>query len=152
MPPLRARYFFEEAFPKFGRMDPLCKLAVAATQLIKKAGGFDGLNLDEVAQVGGTTAGCLEADALFEASRRAGLPSPALFVYTLPSMFQGEIAIHFRLRGRCVLYSGGGVSAEQAQEVAARLVDKRRAPAALAMAADAANGRAEAAAWLVRAE
>lgn len=145
LPPLRARYFFDEPFPKFGRMDPLCKIAVAAAQLIKRAGGFDGLNLDEVAQVGVTAQGCIEVDAQFEASRRAGAPSPALFVYTLPSMFQGEIAIHFKLRGRCVLYAG----AESAQQHAERLVDKHRAPAVLAIAADAAKGRVEAAAWLI---
>ena len=149
LPSLRARWFFDEPFPKFGRMDALCKIAVAAAQLIHKAGGFGGLNLDDVAQVGATALGCIEVDAQFEDSRRAGAPSPALFVYTLPSMFQGEIAIRFRLRGRCVLFAGGTDCAKLALNQAARMVDKGRAPAVLAIAADAARGHAEAEAWLV---
>lgn len=143
LPTLRARYFFDEPMPKFGRMDPLCKVALAAAQLIHRAGGFAGLNPDDIAQVGGTALGCLEVDAQFEASRRAGAPSPALFVYTLPSMFQGEIAIRFKLRGRCVLYSGSVLSGEQALAHAVRLVDKGRAPTVLVVAADAVGSAAK---------
>lgn len=144
LPPLRAKYFFTDPFPKFGRMDALCKLAVAATQLIQRAGGFDGLDRDQVAQCGGTALGCLEVDAQFEASRKQGAPSPALFVYTLPSMFQGEVAIQFKLRGRCALVSCGAQSEEAALDMAIRWVDKARAPAVLAISAEAAGPAAKA--------
>lgn len=136
LPPLRARHFFDQPFPKFGRMDPLCKVAVAAAQLIQRAGGFDGLDRDSIAQAGGTVLGCLEVDAQFEATRQQGAPSPALFVYTLPSMFQGEVSIQFKLRGRCALFCGEQ-SGLAALAQAARWVNKGRAPAVLAIAADA---------------
>ncbi|MBX3474441.1 MAG: hypothetical protein KF754_08670 [Planctomycetes bacterium] len=145
LPPLRAKYFFDEPFPKFGRMDPLCKVAVAAAQLIQRAGGFEGRNRDEIAQSGGTALGCLEVDAQFEATRRAGAPSPALFVYTLPSMFQGEVAIQFKLRGRCALFCDGERSGITALATAAHWVDHGRAPAVLAIACDAAGPAAQAA-------
>src|SRR5690606_19109441 len=88
VPKLRAKFFFDQPFTKYGRMDPLCKVAVGAAQLaVKASNNLAGLERDEVAQVGGTMLGCLEVDAQFEATRRAGAPSPALFVYTLPSMF-----------------------------------------------------------------
>lgn len=147
LPPLRAKYFFDEPFPKFGRMDPLCKVAVAAAQLIQRAGGFDGLDRGEIAQVGGTSLGCLEVDAQFEATRKAGAPSPALFVYTLPSMFQGEVSIHFKLRGRCALFHGGHRAGLDALAQAARWIDQGRALAVLAIAADAAGPAAEAAGY-----
>lgn len=162
LPPLRAKFFFDDPFPKFGRMDPLCKVAVAAAQLIQRAGGFDGLDRDSIAQVGATALGCLEVDAQFEATRKAGAPSPALFVYTLPSMFQGEVAIQFKLRGRCALFHGAAFAGSKALAQATQWVERGRAPAVLAIAADAAGPAAAAAgygpprtaaeAWLVAAE
>jgi 3-oxoacyl-(acyl-carrier-protein) synthase len=158
VPKLRAKFFFDEQFTKYGRMDPLCKVAVGAAQLAVKTGGLTGLDLDEVAQVGGTMLGCLEVDAQFEATRKAGAPSPALFVYTLPSMFQGEIAIHWHLRGRCTLLSTGELSAMTALATGIRWIEKGRAKHVMVVAADAAGPAAAelkftpqsaAAAWLL---
>jgi 3-oxoacyl-(acyl-carrier-protein) synthase len=158
IPKLRAKFFFDEPFTKYGRMDPLCKIAVGAAQLAMKAADPDQLDLDEVAQVGGTMLGCLEVDAQFDATRRAGAPSPALFVYTLPSMFQGEIAIHWHLRGRCTLLSTGELSAMTALATGIRWIEKGRAKHVLVVAADAAGPAAAelkftpqsaAAAWLL---
>lgn len=157
-PKLRAKYFFDEPFTKYGRMDPLCKVAVGAAQLALKAADLSALELDEVAQVGGTMLGCLEVDAQFDATRRAGNPSPALFVYTLPSMFQGEIAIHWHFRGRCTLLSTGELSAMTALATGIRWIDKGRAKHVLVVAADAAgpaaielgmNAHSAAAVWLL---
>lgn len=135
---LKARWFFDQPFPKFGRMDALCKLAMAAGQLVYRASnGFHGLEPREMAQVGGTMLGCLEVDAQFEATRLAGAPSPALFVYTLPSMFQGELAIHYRLQGRCTLLSQGELSGMAALDTALRWVGQRRVSSVLVIAADA---------------
>jgi hypothetical protein len=159
-PKLRAKHFFDEPFTKYGRMDPLCKIAVGAAQLALKAADLSTLELDEVAQVGGTMLGCLEVDAQFEATRKAGAPSPALFVYTLPSMFQGEIAIHWKFRGRCTLLSAGELSAMTALATGIRWIDKGRAKHVLVVAADAAGPAAAqlnmppqsaAAAWLLSA-
>ncbi|MBZ0137569.1 MAG: hypothetical protein K8I27_14480 [Planctomycetes bacterium] len=139
-PPLRAKYFFDQPFTKYGRMDPLCKVAVGAAQLaVKASGNLAGLERDEIAQVGGTMLGCLEVDAQFEATRRAGAPSPALFVYTLPSMFQGEIAIAFKLRGRCTLLSTGELSAMTALATGIRWIERVRARHVLVVAAEAAG-------------
>lgn len=140
VPKLRAKYFFDEPFSKYGRMDPLCKVAVSAAQLaVKASGNLIGLDRDEIAQVGGTMLGCLEVDAQFEATRKAGAPSPALFVYTLPSMFQGEIAIAYKLRGRCTLLSTAELSAMTALGTGIRWVEKGRAKHVLVVAADAAG-------------
>jgi 3-oxoacyl-(acyl-carrier-protein) synthase len=146
---LRARWFFSQALPKFGRMDGLCKVALAAAQMLQRAGGFDGLVLDEVEQIGATHHGCATVDAAFEATREAGAPSPALFVYTLPSMFQGEIAIQFRLRGRCTMVAAGPWSGLRALALAVRRVTAGRAAAVLCVAAEAWHDRSAAFAALV---
>jgi len=141
LPPLRARLFSSAPLPKFGRMDALCKVAMTAAGLAvgdyrRRGGDIPG---DEIALAGGTMLGCLEVDAAFEASRRAGAPSPAAFVYTLPSMFLGEIAIHHGLRGRCTLVSAGRLSGLAALETGVRWVTRGRARAVLVVAADAAG-------------
>ncbi|MEE9311239.1 MAG: beta-ketoacyl synthase N-terminal-like domain-containing protein [Planctomycetota bacterium] len=148
---LHARDYFSKPFPKFGRMDPLARLAVATAELISKASGeFAGLDRSSVAQVGGSMLGCLAADAAYEASRQAGQASPAKFVYTLPSMFQGEIAIRHGLQGRCTMLSAGHSSALQALVTGVRWIEKQRAESVLVVVADAGT-QAHSAAWLLAA-
>jgi hypothetical protein len=142
LPTLKARWFFDQPYPKFGRMDPLSKLGLAVSQMLAPA--LQGLPGDDVALAGGTQLGCLEVDAQFEQARRAGAPSPALFVYTLPSMFLGEIAIAHRLRGRCTLLSAGLLSGLTALATAVRWIEKGRAKYVLAIGADAAGPAAQA--------
>ncbi len=160
-PDLKARWFFDEPYPKFGRMDPLSKLGVAVSRLLAPA--ISGMVGDDVGLVGGTQLGCLEADAAFEQSRLSGAPSPALFVYTLPSTFLGEVAILHRLRGRCALLSAGRLSGLTALATAVRWIEKGRSRHVLAIAADAAGPAAQAldaantpqsaaAAWLLSAD
>src|SRR5690606_20430254 len=74
----------------------------------------------------------------------ANAPSPALFGYTLPSMLQGEIAIQYRLRGRCTLVAAGRLSGLTALATGARWVDTGRAKQELVVAAEAAAGAAQA--------
>lgn len=144
IPKLRARYFFNEAFPKYGRMDALCKVAVSAAQLaVKASGDLAGLERDEIAQVGGTMLGCLDIDARYDAGRRTGAASPAQFVYTLPSMFQGETSIRYGLRGRCALLSTGAMSGMTALATGIRWIATQRARHALVIAADTAGAAAQ---------
>ena len=107
--------------------------------------------------------GCLEVDAQYHDTLLKGGPagaSPALFVYTLPSMFLGEIAIKFGLRGRTTYINTGRTSAVAALTHGARQVDKGRALAVLVVAAEAVGeaarelemverGLSGAAAWLL---
>ncbi len=161
LPRLRHRWFTDRPAPHFGRMDILCKLALGAAELCLAAADAE-LPRDETAVVGATRLGCLEADARFHDTLLKGGyagASPGLFVYTLPSMFVGEVAIRFQLRGRCTLLCNGAQSAGAALSRALRLVETGRAPAALAIYADAAGpaaralkdgpGQSLAAAWLV---
>ncbi|MCP4638974.1 MAG: hypothetical protein GY851_01000 [bacterium] len=89
-----------EPFPRFGRLDALCRHAVASVELL----GLDVPSEDAVdpgvAVVFHSTHGCLATDAAFIGTlSQPGGGSPKLFSYTLPSVALGEIAIRYRLGG-----------------------------------------------------
>jgi 3-oxoacyl-(acyl-carrier-protein) synthase len=134
--PLRARMFSDEPYPHFGRMDPLCKVGVAAAALALADAGEHVLAHADIAQVGGTRRGCVSADGVFEDSRVAGAPSPASFVYTLPSMYLGEIAIRFGLQGRCTLLTTGRLAGLLALATGVGWIEAGRAGQVLVTAAD----------------
>ncbi len=83
-------------YPKFFKMDILCKSAFLASEIIIPE--LKAISLDKIAVVLSTHSGCLEVDKNFEASR-ANIASPALFVYTLPNIMLGEICIRHKFKG-----------------------------------------------------
>jgi len=85
-------------YPKFYKMDKLCKWAVIAAH-----GMFSGNSLlasvdnGKVAIALATAHGCLDVDTRYHNS--IAMPSPALFVYTLPNIMLGEICIRYGFKG-----------------------------------------------------
>ncbi len=139
LPALKARFFTSKSWPRFGRMDLLSKLGVGAAELCIGS-AFAQLARDDLALVGASMLGSLEVDAEYHDTLLKGGPasaSPALFVYTLPSMFLGEVAIGLGLRGRTSLISQGRLSAVAALAAAVRLIEKERATSVLVVAAEA---------------
>lgn len=161
LPSLKGKYFSAEPSARFGRMDLLCKLGLGAAELCMARAPI--LTRQDVALVGASMLGCLEVDAQFHDSLLKGGQagaSPALFVYTLPSMFLGEIAIRFGLRGRTTHINTGRTSAIAALASGVRLIEAERSPFALVIAAEAVGaaardldvverGLSSAAAWLL---
>jgi 3-oxoacyl-(acyl-carrier-protein) synthase len=92
---------FDRPCPRFGRMDPLVKLGLAAVELMNV--DFDARPAGEREATGiclGTPEGSLSVDAEFWRKRDApGGPNPTLFTYTLPSTLIGEICIRYGLKG-----------------------------------------------------
>lgn len=83
-------------YPKFYKMDVLSQAGYLASELIKKAN--PGISApyadDEIALVFANASSSAETDRRFMQTYKAGgSPSPALFVYTLPNIVLGEIAI-----------------------------------------------------------
>lgn len=93
------------AYPKFFKMDLLCKWAwLGAEILLRKsdeAWMYDGMDKDRIGVVMATGSGCLEADKKYLESMQS-IPSPALFVYTLPNIMLGEICIRHGFKGEQV--------------------------------------------------
>ncbi len=94
---------FELNYPKFFKMDKLCKLGILATELlIRNTPGFDTFAKNEIALVFANNASSLESDRIHAnaiADKENYFPSPSVFVYTLPNIVTGEIAIKHKITG-----------------------------------------------------
>ena len=90
-------------YPKFHKMDSLCKLGFAATELLlERAEGEAPRVLGEscsVAFAGRTGSLANDLKYLQSITPENYFPSPALFVYTLPNIVTGEIAIRNGIKG-----------------------------------------------------
>jgi hypothetical protein len=96
------------SYPKFFKMDNLCKLGVLATELaIKNNVGFEKHAKEKVAIFLSNKASSIETDRNYEKTiedKNNYFPSPSLFVYTLPNIVIGEIAIKHKLTGENVFF------------------------------------------------
>jgi len=83
-------------YPKFYKMDSLSQAGFIASELIKRAQPNLVSNYadDKIALLFGNQYSSVDSDIRFKKSyQEQGTPSPALFVYTLPNIVLGEIAI-----------------------------------------------------------
>jgi hypothetical protein len=91
------------SYPKFHKMDSLCKLGFMTTEfllknkevLIRYAG-------DEIGTILMNSSSSLDTDRNHQrsiADRNAYFPSPSVFVYTLPNVVIGEICIRHKIYG-----------------------------------------------------
>lgn len=98
-------------WPKFFKMDTLSKVGFLASELLLKEHGCKRLEGEEYTSacaivLFGTTAS-LCADKNYQETIQDAAnyyPSPALFVYTLPNIVTGEIAIRNHYRGETSFY------------------------------------------------
>lgn len=95
-------------YPKYYKMDKLCRLGFIASELLLQAEGAERfVERDDRAVVFFNSLSSLNADkAYFEsiAHHDDFFPSPSLFVYTLPNIVTGEIAIRNLLHGETAFY------------------------------------------------
>ena len=94
-------------YPKFFKMDGLSKLGFLASELIFKNDENRFIPREDVAIICFNRSSSLEIDRQYEATIRDNdyyFPSPSLFVYTLPNIVTGEIAIRNKLLGETSLY------------------------------------------------
>lgn len=92
-------------YPKFFKMDPLSRLGFIGTELLLKQ---TGVSLSENSHViFANRSASIANDRLYEATiadPEQYFPSPAVFVYTLPNIVTGEIAIRHHLHGESMFY------------------------------------------------
>lgn len=90
---------FEIDYPKFYKMDPLCKLSIIATSLLLD--NTESEVEDDMALLLSNKSSCIDIDVKHQSTIQdedAYYPSPANFVYTLPNIALGEISIKYKLR------------------------------------------------------
>ena len=86
-------------YPKFFKMDDLSKLGfIAAEVLLRNSGVHQKYKDEQVAVVLANSSASLDTDQTYQKTISA-IPSPALFVYTLPNIMIGEICIRHKFKG-----------------------------------------------------
>jgi len=90
---------FRIDYPKFHKMDSLSKLGLLASEILLKDYPKPGTGKpDEISIVLCNANASLDADLHYWQSVK-NIPSPALFVYTLPNIVIGEICIRNNFKG-----------------------------------------------------
>lgn len=93
-------------YPKFFKMDSLCRLGFVATELLLKECG-DEIDAENTALILANHSASIQNDTAYQATiadPQSFFPSPALFVYTLPNIVAGELAIRHHLFGETSFY------------------------------------------------
>ena len=95
-------------YPKFYKMDNLCKLGFIASELLLKETGEERfIERDDRAIVLFNRSSSVDVDKKYMKTiqdKENYFPSPALFIYTLPNIVTGEIAIRNKWHGETSLY------------------------------------------------
>jgi len=87
-----------EEYPKFFKMDPLSRLAYVAAGLLISD------NVQDRAIVLFNRSSSIVSDMRHEKASREGFASPSVFVYTLPNIMTGELAIRYGYHTETSLY------------------------------------------------
>ena len=92
-------------YPKFYKMDNLCKLGVIGSAFLEKAfpemGSWEG---EEVGIFLQSEHGSLETDENHHQLIQLKSASPSVFVYTLPNIVVGEISIRYKWHGETAVF------------------------------------------------
>jgi 3-oxoacyl-(acyl-carrier-protein) synthase len=121
------------SYPKFFKMDSLSKWGwIGAESLLNRHISSLQNNIDttKAAVVLTTSHGCLETDKKYFQTT-AGIPSPALFVYTLPNIMLGEISIRHGFKGEQACFVAPGFSGAQLFLYVKDLLENRQMDACL---------------------
>jgi hypothetical protein len=95
-------------YPKFFKMDNLSKLAFLSTEILLKDMVIPSFYPSEkIGMILFNASSSLETDEKHQESisdRRNYFPSPSVFVYTLPNIMTGEIAIRHKIKGENAVF------------------------------------------------
>lgn len=86
-------------YPKFYKMDLMCKWGIIASELLLKPFTPQAISPYQKVIILSNTQSSLHTDIQFQHTIHNELPSPSIFVYTLPNIIAGEIAIRYEMKG-----------------------------------------------------
>lgn len=106
-------------YPKFFKMDTLSRLAFLGAELL-----LDGSHSLNTAIVLSNRSGSLDTDLKHQETIDSGdYPSPSIFVYTLPNIGTGEIAIRHKLRSENAFFVFEEFNAKFLREYSSILIE-----------------------------
>lgn len=94
-------------YPKFHKMDRLCKLATVTARILLQDGVLQEYESEDIAVVMANKTATYHTDSKHIASiqdRDHYYPSPAVFVYTLPNILVGELCIQYNIKGASAFF------------------------------------------------
>lgn len=121
-------------YPKFYKMDHLCKLAFASTELLLKSVNIN-CPKEDVALVFSNAGSSLDTDRTYYASvedKTNYFPSPAVFVYTLPNIMMGEICIRHQFQGENAFFVTEKFDADLLADYSANLLTSGKSKCVIA--------------------
>lgn len=119
------------SYPKFFKMDGLCKIGLLASELLLTAKVKEKYQDDEIALILSNNQSSLQSDADHVKQYAEGSASPAIFVYTLPNIVIGEICIRHKLLGESNFYIFEDFRSDQLLEQASLLMSTTSTKACL---------------------
>ena len=137
----------EISYPKFYKMDDLCKLACIASELILK----DETEKD-IALLFSNNEGSLDTDSKHQQSiqnSEAYFPSPAVFVYTLPNISIGEVSIRHQLKSESAFFIANEYQTDYMHKYTEQLLQTNKAKKVLCGWVHCLNGDYKACFYLV---
>ena len=90
-------------YPKFYKMDRLCATGFIASEFLLKKYPIRDYKNSEVAVILSNANSSVDTDMRYASASRE-VPSPALFVYTLPNIVAGEICIRHGFKGETAFF------------------------------------------------
>jgi 3-oxoacyl-[acyl-carrier-protein] synthase-1 len=91
-------------YPKFFKMDTLCRLGFIAAEILLKEPTANSQQPTAIIMANRSASIKNDTDYLATISDGNYYPSPSLFVYTLPNIVTGEIAIRHHIQGETAFY------------------------------------------------
>ncbi len=92
-------------YPKFYKMDNLAKMAFLSSELLKQSHDLQMYGEDDLALIFANRGASSTTDIKYTNSYESnGSPSPSLFVYTLPNILTGELAIRNKWYGENIFF------------------------------------------------
>ena len=123
-------------YPKFFKMDNLCKLAfLSAEILLKDLNILSKYPSEEIGMIILNSSSSLETDEKHQDSisdRANYFPSPSVFVYTLANIMTGEIAIRHKIKGENSVIISEKPDAELIFNLVSELFDRKRVSCCIA--------------------
>jgi 3-oxoacyl-(acyl-carrier-protein) synthase len=139
------------SYPKFFKMDALAKTGFIASELLLKDTDLDG---DCIKQETGlffsNKSSSLDTDEKYQQTIGSEyFPSPSVFVYTLPNIVMGEIAIRHKIYGENTFFVSDGFDSENIFNYVSQSFKEGKIKNALVGWVDFYNGIAEATIMIV---
>lgn len=95
----------ELSYPKFYKMDGMSKLSILSFKLLSEVIPMEQYSEEDVSLIFANAGASHRTDLKFiDSYENTGMPSPSLFVYTLPNILTGELSIYQKWFGENIFF------------------------------------------------